>query len=342
LSVSSARAATVNVTDCTAAGPADVVNKKTVINLPNDDVIIQCALMSLPGSDQTQIIAKSIVIDGPNGGSVSSSGKGGNATLLQATGDITIDGASVVAADSNGNAVINAGGNILATAGSHLEAGDDVIVKCTGALCTVDIAQSTIVANRINVEGNGDVTVDPSSVLTTSCPRDEIKIVSNFGDVLLGGGVVGGLGTICCNAVQAICSVSPNDPACPFAGGGTIELNDLQELSAFCADCQQEPNKLQTCVEGNVIILAPNGDIDLSNLIILVGESITITALGEINMTNATIKNCGKKTGVIVITSATCTVQNATIQDDVPEAGPTLNCAQSGVPALLGSCPASP
>jgi hypothetical protein len=328
----------VTVTDCSAA-PVMVVNKKTIINLPGDDVIIQCAL----SGDEVQVTAQSIVVDGPNNGSVMSSKKGGQATLLSATQDIVIDAAMVVAADSNANTVIEAGGNISITPGSKVTAGDDVRITCTGALCTIDIAGSQIAANKIGIEGNGDVTISPASILQTDCPRDEIKIVSNNGDVIVGGGVIGGLATICCLSVQAVCSANPNDPACPFAPGGSgpIVLNDLQELSLFCQDCVQAPNLLKTCVEGDVIILAPQGNIDVSNATIMVGEGVILSALLDVNMANANISNCGPKKGVIVVTSSTCNIDGATILDDDPDTGPTLNCTQSGTPTLLGTCSSS-
>lgn len=342
LSATTAGAVTI-VSDCSAAGPANVVNKITRLDLPGEDIVLQCALMALPGSDQTRISGKSITVDGPNGGSVSSSGKGGQATRLTATGDITIHQASIIAANSNGNTILDAGGNIGVTGGSAISAGDRVQISCTGPLCTISIAAAAINANQVRIEGDGDVTVSPATTINTTCPRDLIEIISRNGNVNIGGGQIGGLGTICCNAVQAVCSINPNDPACPFSQGGKIVLNDLQELGAFCADCLQDPNILKTCVEGDISILAPQGSIDVSNATLMVGEGITLTALFDVNMENANLSNCGKKKGVIVITGATCNVNNATILDDDPELAPTLNCGVlNGTAALLGTCSSSP
>ncbi len=331
------------VSDCSAAGPAAVVNKITRLDLPGEDIVLQCALMALPGSDQTRISGASITVDGPNGGSVSSSGKGGQATSLAATGSITIDQASVIAANSNGNAIIRAGGNIIATSGTAISAGDRVEMSCSGPLCTISIAAAAINGNEVRIQGDGDVTVSPATTITTSCPRDLIEIISRNGDVNIGGGQIGGLATLCCNAVQAVCSQNPNDPACPFSQGGTIVLTNLQELGTFCADCQQAPNILKTCVEGDVTILAPQGSIDVSNATLMSGENITLTARFGVDMQNANITNCGKKKGAIVVTGATCNVNNATILDDDPDLVPTLNCgATSGTAALLGTCASSP
>jgi hypothetical protein len=340
LGVSSAHAVT-TITNC-AIAPVQVVNKKTIVNLPAEDVVIQCALMSLPGSDQTQVTAKSIVVDGPSGGSVSSSGKGGQATFLAASGAVTVDKASVVAANSNGNAVIQAGGNVSITVGSNVSAGDTVQISCTGPLCTIDVIGANISANKVRVAGVGTVTFTPSSTITTSCPRDEVRISSSQGDVVLSGGTLAALTTICCNTVQAICTATPNDPACPFYNGGKITLNDLQELSAFCSDCDQSPNVIQTCIEGNVYIDAPLGNVLAAGAVIRAGEAIIINALANIDTQNAQISNCGPKTGPVILTSATCnSVQGATILDDDPELTPTLNCAVSGVAALLGTCSSS-
>jgi len=338
LSVATADAVTV-VSDCSAAGPASVVNKITRLDLPGEDIVLQCALMALPGSDQTRINGASITVDGLNGGSVSSSGKGGQATALVATGSITIDQASIIAANSNGNAIIRAGGNVVVTSGSSISAGDRVEVSCSGPLCTIGIAAAALSGNEVRIEGDGDVTVSPATTITTSCPRDVIRIVSTNGDVNVGGGQIGALGTICCNAVQAVCSQNPNDPACPFSSGGTIVLNDLQELGTFCADCQQAPNIFKTCTEGDIVILAPQGNIDVSNATLMSGEDLTLTARFDVAMQNANISNCGRKKGVIVITGATCNVNNATILDDDPDPAPTLNCGvTNGTAALLGTC----
>jgi hypothetical protein len=62
-------AATVNITDC-AAAPVKLVGKKTVINASADDLVIRCALLPLNGQSRIEVTARSIFVDGDNGGSI--------------------------------------------------------------------------------------------------------------------------------------------------------------------------------------------------------------------------------------------------------------------------------
>jgi hypothetical protein len=58
LTAAIAPAATVNLTDCTAA-PVKLVGKKTVVNVPGDDLVIQCALLPLNGQSRIEVTARS-------------------------------------------------------------------------------------------------------------------------------------------------------------------------------------------------------------------------------------------------------------------------------------------
>jgi hypothetical protein len=328
----------INVTDCTSA-PVTTFNKKTVIDLPADDVVIQCPLMALAGTDAVRVIAKSIVVDGPAGGAISASGKG-LAIELVASGDIVLDAAAVVAADNNGKIQITAGGNILTTDGSSIQSGRMMNITCTGPGCTMSFAGTTIATNQLFITAEGDITFLPTTQITTRCPRDLIVIVSNGGDVILANAGAG-LGVDCCQQAIDTCA-NPLNPACPFSQpGGQVCLTTLPQLTAFCStDCQRPPNKFRTCVEGNLTILAPNGSIDLTGAQIQVGEAITFTAAFDVIMENASIQNCGAKTGVFKVTATTCHVENATLLDDEPEPMPTLMCVVTGTPAQLGTCSA--
>jgi len=55
---------------------------------------------------------------------------------------------------------------------------------------------------------------------------------------------------------------------------------------------------------------------------------------------DASVQNCGPKTGQVTIAGAACTVERATLLDDDPDPQPTLNCALCGAAAQIGGCSA--
>ncbi len=331
LTATFARAAT-TITDCSAP-PIKTQNGKTVLNLPGQDVVIQCAFINLPGTERVEIDAGSITVDGPNGGSVTASGKGA-AVTLEATGAITLKNANVTAANSNGNAVVEAGGNILVT-GGQLQAGDNFRVECTGAGCTVKLDGTHADANQLRIIGVGDVTIAPGSVLTSHGPRDIIFIKSISGDVFAGGGSLNG-NDLCCSQLEAVCLPTPG-PNCPLP----LQLSQ-QNLEKVCEDCQHIPPIIRTGSEGTLTIIASLGKIDLTLLQATVGTDITITALKDVIFTSASINNCGPKRGKFVVSGATCFVSGATLLDDDPDATPTLTCTVSGVATAIGTCSSQP
>jgi len=75
LTAANAPAATVTITDC-GASPVEKVGKRTVISRSADDVTIQCALLPLAGTTRIEITARSLVVDGAQGGSIVAAGKG--------------------------------------------------------------------------------------------------------------------------------------------------------------------------------------------------------------------------------------------------------------------------
>ena len=327
-----AHAATITLTNCTGA-PLTTVNGKTVLNAPGMDVVIQCALMNLPGTERVEVTAGSITIDGPNGGSVSASGKG-LAINLQATGAITIKDATVTAANSNGDAVIQAGGNIFVL-GSQLLAGQNLRVECTGASCTTTLDGTHADANQVRIIAVGDVTITPGSVITSHGPRDLIFIKSVNGDVNLGGGSTNP-DELCCPDLEKLCLPKPG-PNCPLP----LQLNQ-GNLAQVCNACERPPVIIRTGPEGSLVIMASNGKIDLSNVQAHVGTDITITALGNIIFTGAKIENCGPKRGKFTASGAICVVSGAILQDDDPDTKPTLTCTLSGVPITIGTCSSQP
>ena len=66
----------------------------------------------------------------------------------------------------------------------------------------------------------------------------------------------------------------------------------------------------------STLFIQSAGDLDLSCTKIVISENISIKAVGNVNLTDATIDNSGGKCGEIVIQGATINIQNATIIDD--------------------------
>ena len=66
-------------------------------------------------------------------------------------------------------------------------------------------------------------------------------------------------------------------------------------------------------------------------------ENVDIAPAGSVLLDDASVQNCGPKTGRVTVTGAACTVERATLLDDEPETQPTLNCALSGAAAQIGS-----
>jgi hypothetical protein len=307
------------VEDCSGS-PVRVVNRTTRVEAPGEPVVIRCALAELPGTDGVAVVGSSIVIDGPAGGAIAAHASG-PAVSLEATGTITIDAASVAAHDRNGDVSIRAGAGIVATGTTALRAGELLQMTCSGSGCPIDLTAISAEANRLFILAQGDVTLNPRSVLTTHGPTDLIRIASATGDVLAGGGV----------------PVNIPEEAEPGVLVG-FRRAVLLEASAYCNCERQPPNKIVTGLEGNLEILAPNGAIDLTAAEVRVGENIDLTALSDVALVSALLQNCGPKKGHVRIAGATCKVASATVLDDDPDAAPALTCTVDGVPTTIGTC----
>jgi hypothetical protein len=325
----------ITITNCSMA-PVTTFNGKTIVNAPGDTVVIQCALNPLPGTDKVEVNAANIVVDGPNGGSVSAHGKN-VAVALNATGTITIDDASINAPNTNGDAVIQAVGNITVTAGSNLGAGQGLRVECTGAGCKVDITETQASADEIRVIARDDVIIRPPSIFTANDPRGLIFLKSHDGDVLAGSINANGQGqgTVpCCDQLKKLCA-TPGSKSCPLP----FQLNEDNFMSV-CGPCLGQ-NKFRTGPEGAIVIMAA-GKVDLSGSMVQAGTDITITAGTVIDFTSAMVDNCGPKRGKFRATAVTCTVTNASLRDDDPDTAPTLTCAINGVATVIGTCSSQP
>jgi len=340
VSVAIAPAATVNLTDCTAA-PVKLVGKKTVVNVPGDDLVIQCALLPLNGQSRIEVTARSIAVDGDKGGSVAAAGKGTAISLL-ALGvgpdgrSIRIDASNVTGANRNGDVDVE-GPGAIELSGSGLQAGGLLTLQCTGTGCPITLDDVTTASNDIDIDAQGTVAIR-SSHIATSSPIDRVNITSATGDVQI---TVAGpaaapsraaSGLVCRDDVLALCP----GPDCPLP----VTIASPEEAVAFCECDDAPPTQIVTGIEGNVSIQAPQGDVDLRGTSVKAGENIDIAAAGSVLLDDASVQNCGPKTGQVTVAGAACTVERATLLDDEPETQPTLNCALSGAAARIGSCSA--
>lgn len=339
LAVPAAQAASLTVTDCGAA-PVAKVGKRTVIDRPADDVTIRCALLPLAGTQRVEVIARSIVVDGDNGGSVASGGKGPAIDLTAVGTDtdgtsIGILGANVTAANPNGNTTL-AGPGALVLRDSQLQAGGDLRLTCTGAACPITLDDATTTANDVSIVAEGLVTITTSNVRTAS-PIDLLEIVSRTDDVVLADAAAFARGVsrlACRDDVIRLCP----GPDCPLP----VTILTVQDAIDFCECPNADPTVLETGIEGVIRIQAPLGDVDLRGATVTAGENVEIVAQGTAHLEGARVSNCGPKTGTVTITATDCPIADAVLLDDEPDPQPTLACTVSGTPADLGSCSAKP
>ena len=147
-------AATITLTDCTAP-PVKLIGKKTVVAVPADDLVIQCSLLPLNGQMRIDVTARSIFVDGANGGSIAAAGKG-TAIALAALGtgpdgrSIRIDGSNVTAANRNGDLEMAGPGRIHIRS-SGLQAGGKMRITCTGAGCPIALDDVRSASNDLDI-----------------------------------------------------------------------------------------------------------------------------------------------------------------------------------------------
>ena len=340
LVAAAAPAATVTLTDC-AASPVKLVGKKTVVDVPADELVIRCALLPLNSQGRIEVTARSIFVDGDHGGSVAAAGKG-TAIKLEALGtgqdgrSLRIDGSNVTSANRNGDVEMT-GAGAIEVRGSGLQAGGVLRLTCTGPSCPITLDDVQTASNDLDIDAQGTVNIR-SSRLVTSSPIDRVDIQSASGDVLI---TVAGAsaqstrtstGLACLDDVLALCS----GPDCPLP----VTIASPEEAVAFCACDEPPPTEIDTGIEGDVHIEAPQGDVDLRGTSVSAGQNIDIVAAAQALLDDASVQNCGPKTGTITVTGAACRVERATLLDDDSDAAPTLNCAVSGTAVQIGSCSA--
>jgi hypothetical protein len=121
-------------------------------------------------------------------------------------------------------------------------------------------------------------------------------------------------------------------PDCPLP----ILIDSVEAAVAFC-ECNKDVPEIETGIEGDLLVDAA-GQVDLRGAVVRVGEDLTVAAGGAADLGDASMQNCGPKTGRLRVTAATCRIQNATLLDDDPDPAPSLECAVEGEATDLGTC----
>lgn len=237
LTLQTASAAVVTVTDCTAP-PVEVLVGKTQISIGSDDLVLHCALVPLPGTDHILIEAHDVLIEAP--GSVSAPGNA--KTEIDATGTITLRQTNVESTNNNASLNLYAAGNVLiqdstVTNGNPTSGGDALRIACTqtSPKCTLTVTDSTLKSRKMYLRTVGDQVYVKAKIITNS-PTDLVRMETTMGSILLGGAVQDGGGD-----------------CCGFGGGGGTSIVSGNEGNLF---------------------MAAFGRIDLSGANILVAENI--------------------------------------------------------------------
>ncbi len=177
--------ATVTITDC-AAPPVQAAGNRTFIRAVGEDLVIQCALVPLPGTERIRILADQFKVEGP-AGSLAANGKG-NAIDVRAMKDIVLENTSVENGNANGSIRLHARTgveitNSLISTGDGTRDGRRIEIRCTGNDCPLDISRSSFLGNQVKGRIRGRVTAVNSSIITRG-KRDRITIESQTSDVI--------------------------------------------------------------------------------------------------------------------------------------------------------------
>jgi hypothetical protein len=337
--------ATVTITDCATDAHCVASGRKTLIEVPDDTVVIAGAIVPLPGTTNVLVRAKSIAVDGASGGQISASGKG-QSILLEAA-SVLVTGA-LHSTNPNGKILIRGVDMAQVQGPVEIDSGGDARVICTGLGCPLTLTGVHFRANHLVIDAQGDVIWDANNVDSIG-PRDLIEIDSQNGSIRKSGAITVALsrGRLAaqipvdtvdavseavgfCEACQQIATPTPT--ATPHVATPTPTVVITASLpigtptptdpgrtptpgptsTPGCREC----NTTNGEVESTMFIRAA-GDIDLTGDIYVIGESITVAAGGNVNLTNASLRNDFGKCGEIVVTAGgQVNVQQATLVDD--------------------------
>ncbi len=343
-------AATVTITDCTSDPHCVAHGKRTVIAQPNDTVVVAGAIAPIGGTETIRIRANAIVVDGPSGGQISAAGKGRSIVLDAAS--ILVTGA-LHSANSNGKIFLR-GVDMVQMQGPATAdaAGGQTRVICTGIGCTLSITGVHFSTNYLFIDALGDLIWDLNTVDLHNS-RDLAVITSEGGSIRKTGAITVALagGRLAaqvprdkidavseavsfCDTCQAtptpLVKTATPTPSAPLQTAslplGTPTGPTPARTPTPTGNTPHDPtptptpgsccNRMTGSTESTLTIRALN-DIDLSNDHYLVAENITVTAGGNIDLTNAELRNDFGKCGEIVVTAGgQVTIQGATLVDD--------------------------
>ncbi|HYR95358.1 MAG TPA: hypothetical protein VEM57_01425 [Candidatus Binatus sp.] len=160
-------AAVVNVTDCTLP-PVVARGRTTTVDVGSDDVVLQCALVPLPGTGRITVRANRITVAGPAGSINTPTDK--LAIRLKADADITLEGTSIEASGNGSIRLLARTGvevrTTVITTGDVTRTGRAILFQCVGTGCPLFVSRSNVVSNLIKVVISGPITTVNSTFLT--------------------------------------------------------------------------------------------------------------------------------------------------------------------------------
>lgn len=348
--------AAVTITDCSSNPNCIVSNRKTTIDLRQDDVIIAGPITPLPGTQTVRVFGRSITITAA--GSITAPGAGKAIELRSATG-LVVNGPLNA---SNRNGIINAraSASLQVTGPVDIYAGRTIFFTCTGVGCAITLTNTHLNSERIIITAQGDV-IWCNNNLDVFGPHDLVKITSVTGSIrkpttppvpaailaARGGAVTTGPPVDPLSEAVAFCPecsptpTPPNRTPTPNGGTGTpITFPTPTPTRTATRTATPTPpivtptppgtpvptptppfccNHIHGETESTVFLSAPNGSIDGLCDTIAVAEGITLDAGATINLTGATLRNDFGKQGSIKITAGgVVNIEACTLIDDDP------------------------
>ncbi len=142
------------LTDC-APPVCTTKNTRTLIHAPGDTVTIRGPLAPVSGARSLKIVALVVIVDGPGGGSLSSSGRGIAVDVI-ATGAVLVRG-PIETSHPKGRVRIRAG-NVLQVRGpGEIRSEAKVDLRCTARSCQVSFVDTLIRGRTVSVSSKGDL-----------------------------------------------------------------------------------------------------------------------------------------------------------------------------------------